>query len=195
MHECMVGGDHIYVGISTGANRQEEDDDDDDVARYVSMLLTTIWQIVCCWAVRESKVWRQLSCIWVYCLLGVSNPLLSLSLFESACVPSLTRKTGASIVGEEDAQRVCVCVCVCVWFLISVLSSWLPGTCRWQIVRVCCDSMTVVVVIHASWWKEKVHRWRLLVIVHHDELVLFFVSLLSSSFLQFLHSGVDHPNG
>jgi hypothetical protein len=36
----MVGGDHIYVGISTGANRQEEDDD--DVARYVSMLLTTI---------------------------------------------------------------------------------------------------------------------------------------------------------
>jgi hypothetical protein len=44
----MVGGDHIYVGISTGANRQEEDDDDDDVARYVSMLLTTIWQIVCC---------------------------------------------------------------------------------------------------------------------------------------------------
>jgi hypothetical protein len=56
--------------------------------------------------------------------------------------------------------------------------------------------VVVVAVIHASWSKAKVHRWRLLVIVHHDELVLFIVSLLSSSsFLQFLHSGVDHPNG
>ncbi len=132
--------------------------------------------------------------------------LLPLGGFKSFAEFILVWKCVCPISNKEDRSKYprwggCskgVCVCVCVCFLISVLYSWLPGTCRWQIFRVCCDIMTivVVVVIHASWWKAKVHCWMLLVIVHHDELVLFFVSLLSSSsFLQFLHSGVDHPNG